>query len=110
MFQNCASDEQLDSGQACAFRKILGRYLTDLGAVASRLRGFVPHASISLLYRYPRKASLSRPLFRPKSSSRRLNQNQDPTKGQFPFNRHPFAPVPGQVSPSGSMRLRSSVP
>ena len=63
--------------------KILGRHLTDLGVVASRLRGFVPHHSIPLLYRYPRKVSLSRPLFGPKSSSRRLNQNQDPSKGPF---------------------------
>ena len=55
----------------------------DLGVVASRLRGFVPHPSIPLFYRYPRKASLRRLLFGPKSSSRRLNQNQDPSKGQF---------------------------
>ena len=54
-----------------------------LGVVASRLRGFVPHPLIPLLYRHPRKASLSRPLSGPKSSSRRLNQNQDPSKGQF---------------------------
>ena len=55
------------------------------------------------------KASLSRPLFGPKSSSTRLNQNQDPSKGQFQLNQHTLAPVPGQVSPSGSMRLGSSV-
>ena len=51
--------------------------------VASRLRGLVPHPPIPLLYKPPRKASLSRPLFGPKSSNRRLNQNQDPSKGQF---------------------------
>ena len=77
------SSAQLDSVQVCAFRKVLGRHLMCLGVVASRLRGFVPDPSILLLYRYPRKASLSRPLFGPKSSSRRLNQNQDPSKGQF---------------------------
>ena len=82
-FSECASDAQLDCVQVCAFRKILGRHLTDLGFVASRLRGFVPHAPIPLLYRPPRKASMSRPLFWPKSTSRRLNQNQDPSKGQF---------------------------
>ena len=67
----------------CVFRKILGCHLTDLGVVASRLRGFVPHPPIPLLYRPPRKASLSRPLFWPKSSSRRLNQKQDPSEGQI---------------------------
>ena len=81
----------------------------DVGAVASRLRGLVPHPSIPLLYRYPRKAPLSRPLFGPESSSRRLNQNQDPSKGRFVFKSRPLAPVAGQVSPSGSMRLRLSV-
>ena len=93
----------------CAFRKILGCHLTDLGVVALRLCGFVPHPPIPLLYRPPRQASLSRPLFGPKSSSRRLNQNQDPSKGQFQLNQRTLAPVPGQVSPSGSMRLGPSV-
>ena len=93
----------------CAFRKVLGRHLTELGVVASPLRGNISHPPIPLLYRPPRKASLSRPLFWPKSSSRRLNQNQDHSKGQFYLNQRTLAPVPGQVSPSGSLRLGSSV-
>ena len=82
-YKECASDAQLNSVQVCAFRKIVGRHLTNLGIVASRSRGFVPHPPIPLLYIPPRKASLSRPLFGPKSSSRRLNKNQDPSKGEF---------------------------
>ena len=44
---------------------------------------YLPHPPSPLLYRNPSKPSLSRPLFGPKSSSRRLNQNQVPSKGQF---------------------------
>ena len=44
----------------CCFRKILGRHLTDLGVVASRLRGFVHNSPIPATADIIAKVSLSR--------------------------------------------------
>ena len=50
----------------CCLGKILGRHLTDLDVVASRLRGFVHNSPILASADILAKASLSRPLSREK--------------------------------------------
>ena len=65
----------------CAFRKILGRHLTDFGVALRVLCGLCPSSPHSLLCRYPRVASLSKPLYGPKGSIRRLYQNPRPHEG-----------------------------
>ena len=65
----------------CCLRKILGRHLTDLGVVASRLRGFVHNSDIPASADILAKASLSRPFSGLKSSSQETEQNPRPHQG-----------------------------
>ena len=69
----------------CCLRKILGRHLTDLGVLASRLRGFVHNSPIPASADILAIASLSRPLSGPKSSSQETEQNPRPHQGAIKF-------------------------
>ena len=69
----------------CCLRKILGHHLTDLGVVASRLRGFVHNLFIPASADILMKASLSRTLSGQKSSSQETEQNPRPHQGAIQF-------------------------
>ena len=85
----------------CCLRKILGRHPTDLGVVASRLRGFVHNSPIPASADILAKASLSRPCSGRKPAARRLSRTQDPTKGQLNFFNDSLRTKTGHRSPAG---------
>ena len=85
----------------CCVRKILGRHLTDLGVVASRLRAFVHNSPIPASADILAKASLSRPCSGRKAAGRRLSRTQDRTKRQFNFFNDSLRPKTGHRSPAG---------
>ena len=87
--------------QARSTGHLLGRHLTDLGVVASRLRGFVHNSPIPASADILAKASLSRPFSGQKAAARRLSRTQDPTKGQFNFFNDSLRPKTGHRSPAG---------
>ena len=78
----------------------LGRHLTDLGVVASHLRGFVNNSPIPVSADILAKATLSRPCSGRKAAARRLSRTQDPTKGVFNFFNNSLRPKTGHRLPA----------
>ena len=94
----------------CAFRKTLGRHLTDLGVVASRLRRFVPHSPIPLLYRPLRKASLSRPLFWHKPPDWNVRGGTRGHGLDHPRQRREYGKKTARIGASGADKSKAQTP